>query len=300
MIFGLWPFRHKELGASVNWERTHSSASPQEQRRVYQGNVPYLLPKDEKEILRLDYQHYIFRQILRGDTFAPVDSILNKGGNVLDVGCGTGRWACEIASRYKQTRVVGFDLEDISRTASMPLNYQFRQGNLLNGLPFAAQQFVYVHQRALVAGIPLEKWPLVLEDLRRVTAPGGWVEVVEMGTTFHHIGPATRQFLDWWAAISATRGIDASKVAAIGTLMQDAGFFDVQFKVKVIPVGNWGGRLGDLLAKDILAGWPNIKPYARRLLDVSDERFDHVIKRLEGEWNQHHTGYEVYFACGRV
>jgi SAM-dependent methyltransferase len=271
-----------------------------EDGRRHRADAPYLLPKDEQEIQRIEYQHFVFRSILKRNTFAPVDALLKEGGNVLDVGCGTGRWGSEIASTYQQTQVIGFDLEDVPRTASMPLNYHFQRGNLLDGLPFAAQQFQYVHQRVLVAGIPLEKWPFVVEELRRVTSPGGWVELVEMGTTFHQAGPATKQFLAWWAAISGTRGIDASKVAGIGTLLQHAGFSSIQTKTATIPVGSWGGRIGNLLGQDILAGWPNIRPLAHRLLNIPPDTFNEVIERLENEWNTSQTQYDVYFACGRV
>jgi ubiquinone/menaquinone biosynthesis C-methylase UbiE len=302
MLFSFWPFRRKKSPSPVNWERTPASKPTtyhDEEGRRHRADAPYLLPKDEQEMQRLDYQHFIFRQILQGNTFAPVDALLKKGGNVLDVGCGTGRWGCEMALTYQKTQVIGFDLENVPRTASMPLNYQFHRGNLLDGLPFAAQQFDYVHQRLLVAGIPTALWPSVIRELERVTHPGGFVELVEMGTTFHHAGPATNQFLDWWAAISATRGIDASKLSGIGTLLHGSGCSHVEEKTERIPVGSWGGRIGNLLAQDILAGWPTMRPLAHALLDVPPETFNLVIGRLEKEWNTLQTSYEVYFACGR-
>jgi hypothetical protein len=57
--------------------------------------------------------------------------------------------------------------------------------------------------------------------------------------------------------------------------------------------------LGDLLARDILAGWPNIRPLAHTLLDIPPDVFNDVIGRLENEWNTLQTNYEVYFACGQ-
>jgi SAM-dependent methyltransferase len=303
----MWPFHRKEqtpLPKTPVWERKPPPAEASiifdERGRRHRTDVPYLLPNDAQEQERLNYQHYLFRHILQGkDTFAPVDALLKKGGTVLDVGCGTGRWGSEIASQYPKTRVIGLDIEDIPRTASMPLTYQFQRGNLLLGLPFVAHQFVYVHQRLLVAGIPLERWPFVVGELRRVTAANGWVELVEMGTTFQNAGPATTQFLGWWASISATRGIDASKVEGIGTLLETAGFSAVRTQTAMVPVGSWGGRVGDLLAKDILAGWPNVKSYAQTLLGVSKEDFDAVIARLEDEWNTRQTLYAISFACGK-
>ena len=296
-------FQRKKSSTPSSWQRT-SSAKPEvyldEDGRRHRTDAPYLLPKDLQEIQRLDYQHYIFRQILKGNTFAPVDALLTQGANVLDVGCGTGCWGCEIASTYPQTQVVGFDLENVPRSASMPLNDHFQRGNVLTGLPFAAQQFQYTHQRLLVAGVPRERWPFVVGELRRVTSRSGWVELVEMGTTFHHAGPATNQFLAWWASISATRGIDASKVAEIGALLEGAGFSAVKAHTEILPIGDWGGRIGNLLAQDMLAGWPTIRPLAHTLLQVAPDTFDAVIGRLESEWNVLQTCYEVYFACGQV
>ena len=218
---------------------------------------------------------------------------------MLDVGCGTGRWGWEMALTYPKTQVMGFDLENVPRTTSMPLNYQFQRGNLLDGLPFASKQFDYVHQRLLVAGIPTALWPSVIRDLQRVIHPGGYLELVEMGTTFHQAGPATTQFLEWWASISATRGIDASKLSGIGTLLEHAGCSQVQTRTEVIPVGSWGGRIGNLLAQDLLAGWPTVRPLADALLGVPSDEFNAVIGRLEKEWNAFQTSYEMYFACGQ-
>jgi ubiquinone/menaquinone biosynthesis C-methylase UbiE len=271
-----------------------------EDGRRYRGDVPYLLPKDEKEFERLDYQHFILRRVLKGNTFAPVHPLLRKPCHVLDVGCGTGRWGCEIAAAYPQTQIIGFDLEGISRMVPTSPNYQFCQGNLLDGLPFATQQFHYVHQRLLVAAIPLDKWLWVVRELRRVTYPGGWVELVEMGNTFHQAGPATKQFLAWWDAISVSKGIDASKMSQIGQFLERCGFSHVRSKTETLPVGSWGGRLGNLLAQDFLAGWSSIRPLVHSLLKVPPVQFDVAIGQLATEWNMYRTTYEIYFACGQV
>ncbi len=271
-----------------------------EDGRRFRADAPYLLPKGDKELQRLDYQHFVLRSVLKGNLFALVDALLKNGGHVLDVGCGTGRWGYEIATAYPQTQVCGFDLENVPRTASAPLNYQFCLGNLFHGLPFAAHRFQYTHQRLLVAAIPLDNWPWVIEELKRVTCPGGWLELVEMGNGFHKAGPATQQFLAWWRAICASRGIDASKMAHIGALLKQAGFFNIQTETKVLPVGRWGGRVGNLLAQDMLAGWPMMRPLAHSSLGIPPEVFDEVIGCVEAEWNSYQTTYEVYFACGQV
>jgi len=171
---------------------------------------------------------------------------------------------------------------------------------VLKGLPFAAQSFDYVHQRLLVAAIPLARWPWVVAELSRVTAPGGWIELVEMGTTFHHMGPATKRFLPWWSAISASRGIDASYMSQLGSLLKHAGLSNIRAETRTLPVGKWGGRVGNLLAQDMLAGWPSMRPLAHTLLGIAPGTFNEVMSQLEAEWNSDHTTYELYFACGQT
>jgi hypothetical protein len=61
-----------------------------------------------------------------------------------------------------------------------------------------------------------------------------------------------------------------------------------------------GRRLGNLLAQDILAGWPSMRPLAHSLLQVPHEQFDAVIGQLATEWEMYRTSYEIYFACGQV
>jgi SAM-dependent methyltransferase len=112
----LWSlFRQKKVPTPFStWERTPPIPPPtlffDEDNRRHRADAPYLLPKDGQEVNRLNYQHYIFRQILQGNCFAPVHDLLQRGGTVLDSGCGTGRWGDEIARGYPQVQVMNFDL----------------------------------------------------------------------------------------------------------------------------------------------------------------------------------------------
>ena len=54
-------FRHKKFIPSVTWERTPlvQQVYYDEDGRHYRGEAPYLLPKDDKEIQRLNYAKHI-------------------------------------------------------------------------------------------------------------------------------------------------------------------------------------------------------------------------------------------------
>src|SRR5258707_8963775 len=108
--------------------------------RRHMTGVPYALPKDLQEISRLDFQHYIYKNVLRGNFLAPlVDPVA-----ILDVAAGTGIWCKEIAQQFPLTRVVGLDLEDIKRRRCNPANYELLRGNLLERLPLRDNPFDFV------------------------------------------------------------------------------------------------------------------------------------------------------------
>src|SRR5690348_6845196 len=71
--------------------------------RRYYSDIPYVLPKDLEDGNRLDFQHYFFRQAMRGYYLAPLHP--ENVHTILDVGCGTGRWPIEIAQLFPHAHV---------------------------------------------------------------------------------------------------------------------------------------------------------------------------------------------------
>src|SRR5258708_22226105 len=181
---------------------SHVSAVMLAGRRHVTG-VPYALPKDLAEVNRLDFQHYIYRHVLRGNFLVP----LHESAAILDVAEGTGIWGKEVAQQLPLARVVGLDLEDIKASFPIPANYEFVRGNLLERLPFRDNAFDLVHQRLVLASaVPFERWMDVFKELLRVTRPGGWLELPEIGVEVNPLGPLTRQFFEWGIEASKPRG----------------------------------------------------------------------------------------------
>src|SRR5260221_228083 len=129
---------------------------------------------------------------------------------ILDSGSGSGQWGFDTCDDFPEARVVGVDL--VPSKPGRPARYRFVKGNLLGGLPFADDQFDFVHQRLLVAGIPLTAWPAVVSELARVTRPGGWVELVEGPWEFEGAGPATRRVFGLVGEMLAARGLGTTRV----------------------------------------------------------------------------------------
>ncbi|WP_069802531.1 class I SAM-dependent methyltransferase [Thermogemmatispora onikobensis] len=255
-------------------------------RRRYLQEQPYLLPKDLGEVNRLDFQHYMLRAALRGNYLAPI----GQPRRILDVGCGTGRWAIELAQQFPQAEVIGVDVEQAKSTSRMPSNYRFVRGDVLQGLPFEENTFDFVHQRLLLLAIPLAAWPGVVQELARVTAPGGWVELTEGGISpndFVPCGPATQQLLDWMGQLAALRGLDAEGVVmrSLERYLAEAGLINIQRHFLGWPIGDWGGRLGSLMALDFKEGAKAISAPVAARFGCSEQEVLKIIEKARDEWD---------------
>nr|BBH93670.1 hypothetical protein KTA_18690 [Thermogemmatispora argillosa] len=267
--------------------------------RRYLQEQPYLLPKDLGEVNRLDFQHYVLRAILRGNYLAPIE----QPRRILDVGCGTGQWAFELAHQFPHAEVIGLDLEQV-KASTPPPNYRFVQGDLLQGLPFDNNSFDFVHQRLLVAAIPQPAWPGAVQELARVTSPGGWIELVETGTALEDwlpSGPATQEIYTLSAQLGALRGLDAEGLVmrSLGRYLEEAGLINVHYQPFAVPLGEWGGRLGSLMALNVYEGWKAISAPIAARFGRSESAVLQLIEQAFQEWNQFCTQLHFAVAYGQ-
>ncbi|GER85077.1 hypothetical protein KTAU_37130 [Thermogemmatispora aurantia] len=268
--------------------------------RRYLQEQPYLLPKDLGEVNRLDFQHYILRAILHGNYLAPIQ----QPRRILDVGCGTGQWAFELAQQFPQAEVVGLDLELVKASASPPPNYRFVQGDILHGLPFDNDSFDFVHQRLLFLAIPQAAWPAAVQELARVTAPGGWVELVEASIAPKDLtpsGPVTQRLFALGGQLAALRGIDSEGVVArsLNYYLSETGLVNIERRQIEVPVGEWGGRLGSLMALNFREGAKALSaPIAHRFARTEQEVATDIEEMLQ-EFNRYHTKYSYIIAYGQ-
>lgn len=274
-------FRNRNLGTNIpNQPR---SAFRTLGRRRYMQGVPYVLPTDMSEVNRLDFQHYMLRYTMKGNYAAP----LRQPHDILDVGCGTGRWAMEIAHDFPQANVIGTDIVEpqAESAASLghgldqrPENYLFMQGNILEHLPFPDASFDYVHMRFLFLAIPVQQWPAVVQELARVTRHGGWIEIAE--TVF--LGPEERfsassnTFLQWLNLLVSKRGIDTQAGSHIEQYMQTAGLQRIVSKEFPLPLGSSNGRVGQLVETDFFALIDSLKPVILQVGLATPEEFHRI------------------------
>jgi len=249
--------------------------------RRHSAAAPYVLPNDIQEINRLDLQHFLFRYVLQRHYTAPIRYPIS----VLDVGTGTGRWAKEVAQAFPESNVIGVDIVPPEVTADTPRNSVFLPGNVLEGLSFDQGSFQLVHQRMLFLAIPLAQWPTVVQDLTRITALGGWVELLEAGIV-HNGGPAMTALMNWGTQLTGKRGIDVHVGAQLGNFLRQAGLEHVTYSKIDVPVGAYGGRLGMMMKTDVMAVVTALRgPVVAQGLATADE-YDHALVAANEETQQ--------------
>jgi len=274
------------------------AAAEQVGQRGASGDVPYLLPHhaiEATEIDRLDVQHHAVQERLGANYLAP----LKQPSRILDVGCGTGLWAYELCAEFPEAQVVGLDL--VPSKQPWPAAYRFVRANLLQGLPFADDRFDFVHQRFLRVGVPVRSWQVVVQDLVRVARPGGWVELVESAAEFEPAGAASERLAELARRLSRTRGLDSTGIVfrSVDSYLTRAGMAPVERRTVRLPLGEWGGRIGSLMASDIRAVCMRLTPVFEARFGIPERECRELVTAAQLEWEELHTTGSMAVAFGQ-
>src|SRR5579884_1077015 len=263
--------------------------------RSREPGSPYLFPRHPEEVDRLDLQHFALREALGANFLAPVESPVR----VLDVGTGTGQWGFEVGHQFPGALVVGFDL--VRGKPGAPPRYRHVRGNLLQGLPFQDGVFDFVHQRFLMAGIPVEAWPGAVRELVRVTRPGGWVELVENPTRLLGAGPATERLFDLLLELAALLSLDTEGVVfrSLDGYLRGAGLEEVARREVELPIGQWGGRVGSLLVTDFRTGCTRLCEVLGARSPGAAAEAEELLRRAMEELERHRAVFPIAVAYGR-
>jgi SAM-dependent methyltransferase len=257
--------------------------------------VAYMLPHHPAEVDRLDVQHYLMLDNLGRNFVAPVE----RPARVLDVGSGTGQWGYDVCRQWADALVVGLDVK-VGKPGAPP-NYGMVRANLLRGLPFPDRTFDFVHQRFVASvAIPITRWPAVMRDLVRVTAPGGWIELVEGGFELRPAGPATERLSKLARQVGRSYSVDVDSVVVnvLGEDMRRAGVVDVTQQVVHVPVGEWAGRAGSLAATNARSLHLRLAEAYERL-GVSQPQLHGLLREMRDECERLRSSARAVIAFGR-
>jgi len=112
-------------------------------------------------------------------------------------------------------------------------------------------------------------------------------------------GPATKQLLAWWHKVEKLAGFRLSLLWHLDIFLEQAGIVDITAQPLHVPLGSWGGRIGALLAKDMLCTFRALKGFYCAHLSLDEEVFEQTVAALPQEWERYLTQYCFFLAYGR-
>ncbi|KAF9434288.1 hypothetical protein BGZ76_008269 [Entomortierella beljakovae] len=239
-------------------------------------------------------QHYIYKAALNDKN---IHVSIPENGRVMEFGCGPATWTMDMATDLSTINFVGVDISSIYPTAIYPRNCNFYNENFVQGVSQPDNAFDVVFQRNVCIGLTPQEWPMAVKEAFRILKPGGFYECVETDITIQNAGPQTELVINHLKHSMTSRNIDTSIVKSINTMMLSAGFVDVNVKEYHIPVGDWGGKVGQLWKQNMFAILDTVRPQLARTAKMSESQIQEIVNAMHQEtytYRAHQIVYAVY------
>jgi ubiquinone/menaquinone biosynthesis C-methylase UbiE len=206
-----------------------------------QSENTYIIdPESGIEMARLMYQDKLITQAMGG----LLEDIprASQARRILDVACGPGSWALEVAFNYPKVQVVGFDLSNLmiqyanaQAKAQRLSNARFLVMDARKPLEFPDGWFDIVNARFISGFMRKEDWPKLVGELVRITRPGGVVRLTESNDTGITNSPALEKCRSLLLHAGYVAGMvsipnprHAGYTPMLGRYLLDAGCQDIQ------------------------------------------------------------------------
>lgn len=245
----------------------------------------YLIDIEEgAETARLLEQNLLYNRA-QGGLF-PQALNLDSIQSVLDIGCGPGGWALEVAYAYKHLGVVGIDINAAmiryafaqARTRKLQ-NVSFEVMDASQPLDFPDASFDLINTRFVASFLTRDTWPELLKECMRLLKPGGILQMTEMelgisnSAALETLNSYIYQSLYEQKRNFSVNGRTIGIVNMLAKLLQQAGCVNIG-RQSFFMDSSFGAELHYSAIKDIELLYPLIKPFLIRSNVVDEATFD--------------------------
>ncbi|PKK76240.1 S-adenosyl-L-methionine-dependent methyltransferase [Rhizophagus irregularis] len=250
--------------------------------------MKYPLPATaEEKKMWLEDPHYLIRHLWQNNFSSPVEEILKRGANVLDIGCGAGTWSLEMAKHYPESNFIGVDIAPIFPTNHHEKNLKFSLGNIIEGLPFEDNTFDLVFARLVGDSFSQKEWEeTVLRELLRLTKSGSWLEIMQNDSELSRCGKNLEKMNQALLAINMNNSI-CEKFE--DWLLGDNQVSSINHEIAISPIGTWAGKTGEFGVSYIRHLSSKMKQQIMSHLNITEEEYDNMMEMAELEYNQFTT-----------
>ncbi len=260
-----------------------------------QNDNPYVIDAESAiEMARLVHQDLLVTKCM-GGLFSERPDFANIH-RVLDIACGPGGWALEVAFAHPDIEVVGIDIGRVMveyATAQAQVqgldNARFIVMDALKPLDFRDNSFDLVNARTLGGFMSPSAWPAFVEECVRITDTEGLVRLTEaddFGTTS---SPAFEKL--WGMCLRAFQlagrtffpdGRNLGTTPRLRKLLHDAGCQKIQSTAHVLDYSA-GAEAYESTYQDWKVAFKLIQPFLIRMGITTQEEADQLYQQVLAE-----------------
>lgn len=215
--------------------------------------------------------------------------------DILDLACGPGSWAIDVAFAQPDSEVAGVDASRMlvdyanARARSQQLyNVSFGVMDIRQPLDFTDQSFDLINARLLVAVLQRDMWPGLMNECKRLLKPGGILRLTESdGGLTNSLANEKLQALYLRLMNQAGYGFSPDDhtchiTPALPWLLRKAGFIEIKSKAHALLFSPYDEAYADGIA-DARISALQARPMLIKTGLVSEEEFDNLYRQMEIE-----------------
>jgi ubiquinone/menaquinone biosynthesis C-methylase UbiE len=211
--------------------------------------------------------------------------------DVLDVACGPGSWALELAETYPHMRVVGIDISRCMIEYACTLagtqqlsNVSFQVMDALQPLAFSDASFDLINARFVASFIPAQRWPLFLKECLRVCRPGGIIRLTEADLPICNkpacvkLGSLLVRGLRRAGYGFSSAGAQRDVLPMLARLLREAGCVAIQMRACAENISAGSPRYEDWY-QHALVSLKLLEPFYLKVVGMSREAFTRLCEQ---------------------
>jgi ubiquinone/menaquinone biosynthesis C-methylase UbiE len=256
----------------------------------------FINPEEAAETSRLLMQDRVVTKEMGGVFPAGLD--LSPIHLVLDLACGPGGWASEVARTYPHMDVEGVDISEKmmryaqaqARTQGLA-NASFQVMDVLGPLEYPDDAFEFVNARFISPFMPKDAWPRLLAECLRITRPGGIVRITDGEWQFSN-GEASEKIADlltratWLAGKSfSPDGKRFGTTLVLGQFMREAGLVNLQRQAFGLDY-SYGTEAYETFYQEFVIGTHLLLPFLQGMGVTTKEEFDRLYEHMVEEMQE--------------
>ncbi|KAG0300768.1 hypothetical protein BGZ98_008911 [Dissophora globulifera] len=239
----------------------------------------WVIPVYPDELDHAESPFYLDRITYELDLMAPAGKSFRKA---IDINCNTGEWAMDMALKYPRTVVYAIDslLETTHLPLRTPDNCKFRMRDVRD----QEGEFDLVHQRLGAFRTQIQEWTPHFAELRRLTRPGGWIQLAESNGLIVCEGIESLKMNRWVERAALSSGLNPMQmVEALMPTVLGAGLINVECFDYGIPLGDWAGPRGQLAMRTYLEMVESLKEEIVDVNHLEEGIFEETIELMKME-----------------